>query len=325
MQIKINPESNYTEKIGLTLGAFGLSLLLWIFVVSENEYTMVLDFPIEARNLSVQKAHKEEVPSYATVKIKGVGRDLFKTYVLFPFTDSKLVLDLEGISKDYEFILNEYFDQNPQKVVIPLNYNIEYVEVVYPYKIKISLDEFISKKVPVFSNLIVTPKAGFTIVGNETIQPDQITIAGPEEELALINHLETTNDTIFDVDGLLLKKVPIASLGKLIKYSENFVNINLNIQQISERIIANVPVKIIDVPSGIRVFSSPQTVSLTVVGGVKRIATLKPNEIKIYINFKNWNISKQFYEPNVIIPSDLLEWRDLSPRNLELAVAREIK
>jgi YbbR domain-containing protein len=325
MQIKINPESNYTEKIGLTLGAFGLSLLLWIFVVSENEYTMVLDFPIEARNLSVQKAHKEEVPSYATVKIKGVGRDLFKTYVLLPFTDSKLVLDLEGISKDYEFILNEYFDQNPQKVVIPLNYKIEYVEVVYPYKIKISLDEFISKKVPVFSNIIVTPKAGFTIVGNETIQPDQITIAGPEEELALINHLETTNDTILDVDGLLLKKVPIASLGKLIKYSENFVNINLNIQQISERIIANVPVKIIDVPSGIRVFSSPQTVSLTVVGGVRRIASLKPNEIKIYINFKKWNISKQFYEPNVVIPSDLLEWRDLSPRNLELAVAREIK
>lgn len=325
MQIKINPESNFTEKFGLTFGAFGLSLLLWIFVVSENEYTMVLDFPIEARNLSVQKAHKEEVPSFANVKIKGAGRDLFKTYVLFPFTDSKLVLDLEGISKDYEFILNEYFEQNPQKVVIPLNYNIEYVEVVYPYKIKISLDEFISKKVPVLSNLIITPKDGFTIVGDEVIQPNQITIAGPEEELALINHLETTFDTISDIDGLFYKKFPIISLGNLIKYSEDFVDISLNIQQISERIIANIPVEIVDVPSGIRVFSSPQTISLTIVGGIERIALLKPNEIKINIDFKNWKMNKQFYEPKVIIPSDLLEWRDLSPRNLELAVAREIK
>ena len=169
MQIKINPDSNLTEKIGLALGAFCLSLLLWIFVVSDNEYTMVLEFPIEARNLNVQKAHKEEVPSYANVKIKGLGRDLFKTYVLFPFTDSKLVLDLEGISKDYEFILNDYFEQNPQKVVIPLNYNIEYVEVVYPYKIKISLDKFISKKVPVLSNLTISPKSGFTIASDKII------------------------------------------------------------------------------------------------------------------------------------------------------------
>ena len=89
MQIKINPESNFTEKIGLTLGAFGLSLLLWTFVVSENEYTMLLDFPIEARNLNVLKAHKEEVPSFATVKIKGVSEvnsvniDKFIFYLIY--------------------------------------------------------------------------------------------------------------------------------------------------------------------------------------------------------------------------------------------------
>jgi hypothetical protein len=286
---------------------------------------MVLEFPIEARNLNVQKAHKEEVPSYANVKIKGLGRDLFKTYVLFPFTDSKLVLDLEGISKDYEFILNDYFEQNPQKVVIPLNYNIEYVEVVYPYKIKISLDKFISKKVPVLSNLTITPKSGFTIASDKIMEPEYITIAGPEEELALINHVETIYDTLLSLDGVFYKEFPLISLGKLIKYSSDFVAIELDIQQISERIIANIPVKIVDVPPRIRVFCSPQTVSLTVVGGIKRIASLKPNEIKININFKDWNINDQFYEPKVVIPSDLLEWRDLSPRNLELAVAREIK
>ena len=206
MQIKINPESNFVEKVGLTLELSVYPHFCGFFVVSDNEYTMVLDFPIEARNLSVQKAHREEVPSNAKVKIRGVGRDLFKTYVLFPFTDSKLVLDLEGISKDYEFILNEYFDQNPQKVVIPLNYNIEYVEVVYPYKVKISLDEYITKNVPVISNLIITPKAGFTIVGDESIEPKYITIAGPEKELALINHVETILDTFPNIDRLFLKK-----------------------------------------------------------------------------------------------------------------------
>lgn len=78
MQLKSNLDSTLLHKIGLTSGAFGLSMLLWVFVVSENEYTMIIDLPIEARNLSVQKAHKEEVPSYASVKIRGEGRDLLK-------------------------------------------------------------------------------------------------------------------------------------------------------------------------------------------------------------------------------------------------------
>ena len=51
-------ESLIRQKLSLFFGAFGLSLLLWVFVVSENEYTLILDLPIEARNLNVQKAHQ---------------------------------------------------------------------------------------------------------------------------------------------------------------------------------------------------------------------------------------------------------------------------
>ena len=75
-------DSLFNQRIALSLGAFGLALLLWIFVVSENEYTMILDLPIEARNLSAQKAHREEVPPFATVRLKGMGRALFKSLYL---------------------------------------------------------------------------------------------------------------------------------------------------------------------------------------------------------------------------------------------------
>ena len=85
---------------------------------------MVLDLPIEARNLNAQKAHEKEGPLFASVRLRGTGRDLFKSFLLKNFAGFKLVLDLEGISKEYEFILNEYFEKYPQKVVLPLNYNL---------------------------------------------------------------------------------------------------------------------------------------------------------------------------------------------------------
>jgi len=318
-------ESLFGQKLSLLTGAFGLALLLWVFVVSENEYTLILDLPIEARNLNVQKAHKKEVPPTASVRLRGTGRDLFKSFLLKNFAGFKLVLDLEGISQEYEFILNEYFEKYPQKVVLPLNYNLSFVEVIYPNRINISLDEYSVKKVPVISNLHINPAPGFILVNQPIILPSEIEIAGPKKELALINHVETIYDTINGLTSLYKGYTEIQSLGRLIEYSLTSIEITLDIQDISERIIADIPVRVINVPDKFRVFPSPQTVSLTIVGGVKRIGLLIPEDINVIIDFDNWNHQKQFYEPQVIIPNDILDWRDISPKNLEIGVAREIQ
>ena len=318
-------ESLIGQKLSLLFGALGLALLLWIFVVSQDEYTLILDLPIEARNLNVQKAHKEEVPPNASVRLRGTGRDLFKSFLLKNFGGFKLVLDLEGISREYEFVLNEYFEKFPQKVVLPLNYNLSFVEVVYPNRIKISLDDYSSKSVPIISNLHIKPAPGFIMVGNQIIKPEKIDIAGPKKELALINHIETIKDTISGLTSFYSGEIKTKSLGRLIKYSTNSVEISLDIQEISERIIVDVPVIIVNIPKKIRVFPSPQTVSLTVIGGINQISNLNPNDIKVIVDFNDWSHLKQFYEPKVSIPKNLLDWRDISPKNVEIGVAREIK
>ena len=318
-------ESLIGQKLSLLIGALGLALLLWIFVVSQNEYTIILDLPIEARNLNVQKAHKEEVPPSASVRLRGTGRDLFKSFLLKNFGGFKLVLDLEGISKEYEFVLNDYFEKFPQKVVLPLNYNLSFVEVVYPNRIKISLDDYSSKSVPIISNLHIKPAPGFLLVGNQIIRPEKIDIAGPKKDLALINHVETIYDTINGLTSFYSGEIKTQSLGRLIKYSTDYVEISLDIQNISERIIADVPVIVVNIPDKIRVFPSPQTVSLTVIGGVNQISNLNPTDIKVIVDFDDWSHLKQFYEPKVSIPKNLLDWRDISPKNVEIGVAREIK
>ena len=322
---EIRSHSHVRKKIIIPFGSLILAILLWIFVVSEKKYNMILDLPIEARNLSAQMAHKEEVPSYASIKIRGTGRDLFKSILLKNYAGFKLVLDLEGISEEYEFNLNEYFEKYPRKVVLPLNYNLSFVEVIHPNRIKISLDEYQVKKVPIISNLYISPSPGYMLVGDIKLKPKMIEIAGPKEEIALINHVDTAYDSIINITNAYKGNVKIFSKKNLIKYSPSFVEVSLDIQQISERIIADIPVSINDVPEKIRVFPSPQTVSLTVVGGLQRIASLQPDEINVIISFNDWNSQIQFYEPYVELPSGILNWKDISPKNLEIAVAREIR
>ena len=94
--------------------------------------------PIEVRNLPARHALTEEVPESAKVRLRGAGRALFKTIILKNFTsDFKLVLDLERICEEYDFILNDYFERYPQKIVVPSSFEVDYVEVVYPSAIHI--------------------------------------------------------------------------------------------------------------------------------------------------------------------------------------------
>jgi YbbR domain-containing protein len=162
-------------------------------------------------------------------------------------------------------------------------------------------------------------------VGKTSLKPSTIEIAGPREDLALINHVETIHDTFSGISMPMEGSIYLKSLGRLIEYSQDKVYQEIDIQEIGERIIVDIPVRVINKRETIRVFPSPQTVSLTVIGGVQRIAELNPDEIEVIIDFNDWNLQVQFYEPSVNVPIDILKWRDLSPRSLELGVAREVK
>ena len=323
--MKIPQFNSLFHNIFFPLGAFSLATILWLFVISGDQYTMIIDFPIEARNLNAQKAYLKEVPNYAAVMLKGKGRDLFKAFILQKYAGFKLVLDLEGISQEYEFFLNDYFEKNPRRVVLPSSYKLSFVEVVYPNRIKISLDEIMKKTVPVSSNLSISLKDGYTQVGLIKFYPDSVNIVGPKAELDMINNINTIKDTLTNLSYAFNSDLNLFLPNRLINCSHTEVQCYLDIQQISERIIVDIPVKVINKVKGIRVFPSPQTVSLTVIGGAIQISKIKSQDILVNVDFNSWSINKNFYEPQVLFPFDILDWRDLSPRTIELGVARESK
>ena len=312
------------QKIGVRLGAISLASLLWIFVISENIYLMVVDMPVEARNLPARHALKEEVPESAKVRLRGTGRSLFKTILLSRFIPGfKLVLDLERISEEYDFILNDYFERYPQKVSIPSNFDVSYVEVIYPKSIHISLDEYKEKTVLVVPKIQISTAPGFAIVGKPVISPKKVKIAGSRNIVETISSVETISDTIINSNSpisinLLLK----SERGELLEYTPKVVSFKQSIQSISERIISEIPVQILNVKSDVQAFVSPQTVSLTVIGGSDFISNLKPENLIISVDFNDWNPKKQFYDLNVKTSEDVISWMDLSPQNIELVVTK---
>ncbi|NOZ76064.1 MAG: hypothetical protein GXO90_11955 [FCB group bacterium] len=312
------------QNILLRLGALGLAAILWLFVVSGNQYNWVLSLPLEVRNLSARKALREEVPQTAQVRFRGSGRSLFKAYLLKDFyEDFKLVIDLERISEEYDFYLNDYYESYPSKIVIPPGLGIQYVEVVYPDEIHISLDDVLSKTVPVRPQLVVWPAPGYVQVGNLSFTPKVVEIAGPKDLISSVRYVETERDTVDQAMSPVRKNLTLKSLGRLIQFSVQTIPCKVDVQAISERIIPEIPVNVTNLLPGLRIFVNPKTVSLTVVGGVNYIAGITPDDIQAIVDFENvWDPKRQFYQPEITVPSEVLNWQDLSPKNVELVVTR---
>ena len=314
-----------TTKFKRIAYSFVIAFVFWFFIKSEDTYTVNLDIPLVARNLQEQKTYKEEVPESIFVTLKGTGRSFIWLRVFNNFygDDFKAVIDLSSITDEYNFELDSYYKENPEKIVLPSSLDLQFVEVLNPRNVQIKLQRYMVKKVPIESQILVFTEPGY-IALSEQFSPDSISIGGPEEAVNQIDFVFTEKDTLIDLLASVNGNWSILNPNKLVSFDPKKVDALIDVQPISETIITGIPVELVNKPNNVNVFVNPATVSLTIVGGLKQITNILPEDIDVIIDFDLWNSEKQFYSPKIKLPDYLIEWKDLSPNNLEILVIKEI-
>ena len=314
-----------TTKFKRIAYSFVIAFVFWFFIKSEDTYTVNLDIPLVARNLQEQKTYKEEVPESIFVTLKGTGRSFIWLRVFNNFygDDFKAVIDLSSITDEYNFELDSYYKENPEKIVLPSSLDLQFVEVLNPRNVQIKLQRYMVKKVPIESQILVSTEPGYIAVGGQ-FSPDSISIGGPEEAVNEIDFVFTEKDTLLGLIASVNGNWSILNPNKLVSFDPKKVDAFIDVQPISETIITGIPVELVNKPKDVNVFVNPATVSLTIVGGLKQITNILPEDIDVIIDFDLWNSEKQFYSPTIKLPDYLIEWKDLSPNNLEILVIKEI-
>ena len=314
-----------TTKFKRIAYSFVIAFVFWFFIKSEDTYTVNLDIPLVARNLQEQKTYKEEVPESIFVTLKGTGRSFIwlRVFNSFYVDDFKAVIDLSSITDEYNFELDSYYKENPEKIVLPPSLDLQFVEVLNPRNVQIKLQRYMVKKVPIESQILASTEPGYIAVGGQ-FSPDSISIGGPEEAVNEIDFVFTEKDTLLGLIASVNGNWSILNPNKLVSFDPKKVDAFIDVQPISETIITGIPVELVNKPNDVNVFVNPATVSLTIVGGLKQITNILPEDIDVIIDFDLWNSEKQFYSPTIKLPDYLIEWKDLSPNNLEILVIKEI-
>ena len=100
----------------------------------------------------------------------------------------------------HHLYLNDYYNKYPQKVSIPSAFELQYVEVVYPDSIYISLDEYMVKNVPIKTMIVINPTPGYIKVDKPSLDSSLVTIAGAKNSIQSIDYIYTVNDTFDNID-----------------------------------------------------------------------------------------------------------------------------
>ena len=163
----------------LRLFSVGMAIVLWYFVNSENNLSLVgFSAPIEVRDLPVDRVITSQTHRQAQVTVKGPA------FLISKLSSSPPVVRIR-LPKDVE---NRYLAPLPRsELELPPSVQIVSIE---PAEVKITLDKLVKKTVPVVVPRIGTLGESF-IVRDVEISPSEVELSGPEGEISSITSVET--------------------------------------------------------------------------------------------------------------------------------------
>ena len=311
--------------MSIKISSLIIALTLWLFVVTGSDYVHVVKIPIHLRNLQQGRILANEIPEFAELRMRGTGRQFLNNQLTTVFADMGIMLEMGRIRFYYEFALEPYLKNYPDRLVMPRDFGLELVEIISPDTVKIRLDSYLEKVVPVRSMVSISTDPGYIQVGKTETTPSEVTISGPS---SLINEISEsfTAEINFEARKNNVKETMDLNVSNksLIKLEPAEVELTANIQSIGERRLEGIEVQVRNVPENLKAIVNPMTVSLDLQGGIAFLSGLTGGEIDATIDYAtDWMENKRMYSLKIVVPEDVIKWSGPNPSEVEVIVIRE--
>jgi hypothetical protein len=304
-----------------------ISIGLWFYAGMREEYTMILDVPLEVR-LPAQRTLETPIPSAIRTRIQGAGWQLLNINLSSPIR-CVIMLSDKLLSTQYlptDQSSTQESTSSPttlknnstalsssvtitklmltQGLQVPAGIAVLDV-MAEPFTAMIGTIE--QKKVPIVPILNIQPREGFMLLGIIAIRPDSVTLRSNRRTLSTLSSWRTKPIDLVDVYEPITVQAPLAdSLAGIVRLPPIFPAITLNIQQMAEYTFDDIPVRLVSAPTKHRISLQPRYVSVTVRGGVGHITSLSTSDISVVVDYSDAIASATgLVKPRITLPPDI--------------------
>ena len=270
-----------------------LAILLWLFVVTGNEYETVVEIPLVMKNIKPGRTLISDVPSSVRVRFKGTGRGLI---ALKTFKNAQLELDLSTIYFFYDYPLRLDF------IKFPSNLQLEPVEIIEPDTVKVILEELVESELEVVPRIEIELCPGYVMPGELRILPSKIKVSGPASVMEGLQSVYTDEAIYLNLEGNLKAKVGI-NLPYPLSAEINEVVVQAKVERLTEIWFRAIPITVENPPTPFGVRLEPENISVKVRGGVSIIKNLTEEQISAKISFpRHWSEDITKCVPELTLP-----------------------
>ncbi len=283
--------ANYQVKLFMLVFA----IFIWLYVSSQDTYEYV--YPVKIVPVNVRKNYLvvNNYPKTALVKFRGKGRSL----LALRGADKSIPLNLA------RFRQRAIFRLRPEMVRIPSGLSVEVLQVVSPDTVIITLERRLERKVPVISALNVQLEPGYTIVGGIQLKPPRVTVSGPSSVVDTLKALRTQplffHNVSSDLKGQVQVEIPE---NRHLTVSPRSVSYFVNVQQLGEKTIHDIPVTIIHAPPRRKLRPIPSTISVTIEGGIDLLNSIQAKDIHVFIDYRQKTKTGNNYKAIIELPPE---------------------
>ncbi len=262
--------------IGILIACLLLGTVLWGYVTLTRQYEDDLEIQLTVKPPPNQ-ALLSTVPGKLTVRVRASGLQIINLKYLTK--GMSCVIDLTDMQTTDKSIYKVERIDLVRSISLPGSMRIVSVT---PNQLSMSTGDMFTKNVPVDLRTNVSCRDGFVVVGEPIVEPPMVEVRGTQAVIESITEWHTRRLSIDDLHESTTASIAMSdSLMVLLSVAPNTVRVTFNIQQSAERVIRDVPVRVLTEDAGVVV--EPSRITVTVRGGSEAAALLTSEDISAVV------------------------------------------
>ena len=318
--IKSKLSKNAQHKIKVYLLFVLATTIVWFLMRLSKNYTSTVKFNVNYINLPKERVIQNQPISTLDIEVYAPGFSLLR-YNLFRH---KIPIDLSKISKIKG---NYYIFPNQQLASISSKFSqdTKFIKVLND-SILVELGINKIKKVPIISAIDINFKLGYNLTENLKINPDSITVIGPEKYIDTIKNIKTKylklSDIYQNINASVDLKLP--KNNSQITYSTKLVNISGRVDKFTEGKLT-LPVSIINLPYKVKLITFPKQIEVIYKVGLSNFNSINKNSFSIVFDYKEYENDTliKYLTPIIEQKSDLVSSVRIIPDKIEFLIEKQ--
>ena len=302
------------KKINVFILFLLFAFVILIFTKLSKNYTNTISFSVEKLNIPQENIIlKDSAKINITLKTHG-----FK-WLKYYWSKPKIKIDFsQDIDKK-----KDVFVWNKSKTYLNNTQFDKEVEIlnISPNPITFRFGTNMVKKVPVNFNPKISFYPGFNMTNAINIEPDSITIIGPNTLVSPIKFLEVEsvnfNDIRANINEFLSLKLPKNASD--LTFSKTQIKLTAQVEKFTEGIL-KIPISIINAPKNTTLKYFPKAISVSYYVSLSNFNAVTVNDFKVVCDFNSTNENESFLIPKLTKKPNLVKNAKINQQRIEFII-----